>query len=193
MARVFTVDKSRTEHRCGKCGDVIATGSAYRYATPYRRAKLVRCMKASCAFRQSDLSGAHSAQLYDAIDDAESAVQSAESVEDIKSVLEDVAGVAREVAELYDEANQTWTQNGASENSEWAEKKDACESFADELDGWEPDEEIDEDEVRAEVVEETAGEEISTQRVDELVAEAVEEKLQAARDSASDALGQLSI
>jgi hypothetical protein len=150
MARVFTIRKSRKATKCGRCGDTIPAGSTYHWLKPRYGGKKVRCVKYACRFRASDKSGAKTAVVYDAIEDAEQELQSATSHEDIQSVLQNVADVAREVAGEYQEANDTWTQNGASDNSEWVEKADECESFADTLESWEFSGEHDEDEVKKE-------------------------------------------
>jgi len=145
MARVFTVPESRKQHKCGKCGKDIAVGQPYRWMKPRYGGKRIRCTEFACRFRPTDTSSAKTAQVYEAIEDAESEIGGASDIDDIKSVLSNVADTARSVADEYNKANSTWTQNGASENSEWQEKEEACNEFAYALESWEPDEDISDD------------------------------------------------
>lgn len=145
MARVFTVPKSRKQHKCGKCYKDIEVGSSYRWMKPRYGGKCIRCTDYACRFRPTDTSSAKTAQVYEAIEDAEVEIAGASDIDTIKDALASVADTARSVADEYNEANSTWTQNGASENSEWQEKEEACNEFADTLESWEPDDAPDED------------------------------------------------
>jgi len=64
MARVHHVKRSRKDQgKCGKCGDALAKGSAYRHFAPgFRGRKRVRCMKGGCSPRPSDLTGSDKLQ-----------------------------------------------------------------------------------------------------------------------------------
>lgn len=100
----------------------------------------------------SQLSNAKYAAIHDAIKDAEKTIGSCSEPDDIKSALEEVASVARDVAGEYEESAsnvESAFPNGSSVIDDLNEKKDACESFADELESWEPDpDNVDEDDFR---------------------------------------------
>jgi len=74
-------------------------------------------------------------------------ISGAESIEDIKSALEDLAGEARSVAEEYAESASNIEQafpsgNATSEACQTASA--ALDSWADDLEGWEPGDKLDE-------------------------------------------------
>lgn len=198
MSRVFTIEKSRKSHKCGNCGDTIKVGEPYRWTKPRYGGKKVRCVKPSCKFRQSDLSGAKTAVIYDAIEDAQKVIETAESHEEIQAALQGVAEVARDVGSEYEDANSSWA-GGSTSNPEFEEKAEACNSFADELEGWEFSDTYEEEEVRQEAIEEVpAKEEGETDseyddRLVELQDQAWQETLQSMRDEAGDALSEFSL
>lgn len=142
MARVTTVNHARKDQgSCSKCGDKIRKGDGYRHASPgFRSAKIVRCLKAECSFRGSDLTTSKLATVYAAQEGAEDDVNAAETVEDLKAAVESVAEAAREVADEYREAAEAMGEAGY-ENEERA---DTLESYADEVDNFDPDASCDE-------------------------------------------------
>jgi hypothetical protein len=138
MARVTTVPKCRKPQTCGKCGDTIPVGDGYRHATPgFRGRRLVRCMKADCRFRTSDLTTSNMQGAYAAQEGCEDDIALATCLDDVEQALSAYADGLREVASLYEDASSNWGDNG---NEEWDQKRDDLEAAADELDGfdWNP-------------------------------------------------------
>jgi chromosome segregation ATPase len=155
MARVHTVEKNRSTLKCGRCHATINPGDGYRYAQPgfRNRNKLVRCMKSSCAFRQSELTNSKMSTVYAAVETAEDAIsgwdgEDVDDAEDVAQALRDCAEQIREVAEEY--ATAAEAMQGAGE--EMQEKADALEGWADEIESAaddlpsKPEDEDDEDE-----------------------------------------------
>lgn len=137
MARIHTIQRSAKEHTCGRCATVLPKGSAYQKAAPGFRARdLIRCM--SCGFRQSELTTSKLSEVYAAQEDLQANIDSwdpteAEDAGDLEAALQEAAERARAVAEEYTDANDGWTQNGASDNEQFIEKAEAIDAWADEL------------------------------------------------------------
>lgn len=192
MSRINTVNRSRTPGlKCGKCNTLIPKGAAYRWTKPRYGSRKVRCMSPVCGFKPSDLSSAKSALVYDAIQDAEAAIATAVCVEDIEQALQDVADVAREVADEYQGASDQWA--GGAGHPEYQERADTCNGFADNLEGWTPSGDSDEDNVRADAGDECEREEDETdeeyeQRKEEAQDDAWSAALEGLRDEAVDML-----
>lgn len=146
MPRVNVVPKSRKPVTCSSCHTTVPVGSSYRWIKPRYSPKRIRCMEYACRFRPTDLSSSKVAVIHEAIEDAEATISSATCLDDIQLALDDVAATARDVASEYQDASDQWA--GGSGNEEFQEKADICESFADELEGWEPSGETDEEEIR---------------------------------------------
>lgn len=142
MARVTTVNHARKDQgNCSKCGDPIKKGDGYRHASPgFRGSKIVRCLKPECSFRGSDLTTSKLATVYAAQEAAEDDVAQAEDADGLKAAMEAVAEAAREVADEYREAAEAMGEAGY-ENEERA---DTLESYADEVEGFDPDASCDE-------------------------------------------------
>lgn len=195
--RINSIQSARKEQTCGKCRDKIEKGQPYKWAKSRHGPKMVRCAKPACRFRPTDLSNAKTARIEEAIEDAQDLIGVAESLEDIKSQLQEVADIAREVGDEYREASDQWA--GGQGHEEWSEKADACESFAGELEGWEPSGETDEEEVRQRVRDEEEGpeqeetEDMYAERLEQLEDAAWEEVVQSMRDEAVDALDGFSV
>lgn len=151
MPRINIVPKARKPNKCSKCQNPIPIGAAYQWIKPRYGGKRVRCMRHDCRFRPTDLSGAKTAVIDEAVEDAQDVIAHATCYDDIKAALDDVAGVAHDVAGEYQEASDNWA--GGNGNEEFQEKADACETFADDLEGWEYDGDTDEDTVRRAAVE----------------------------------------
>lgn len=192
MSRVITIPNNRKELTCGHCCETIPKGAGYRWTKPRYGSRKVRCLKASCAFKASDLSSSKAAIIHDAIDDARDQILTAESQDDIQSILADVAETAREVAQEYQDASDAWA--GGNGHPDFQERADQCESFADELEGWSFSGEDDEEAVRQSVRDEEDGPEAGESeddyniRIEDLCDAAWDERLTEMRDEASDAL-----
>lgn len=186
MPRINTVEKSRKPVKCGRCGDTVPAGGSYRSIKPRYGGKQIRCMKSSCGFRPTDLSSAKSARIEEVIEDATVALDVAGSYDEIRAILQEVADVAREVADEYQEASDNWA--GGNGHEEFQEKADTCGSFADDLEGWSPSGEQDEDAVRETAKEDcdrgAESEEEYNARLEEEQDEAWETALQEMRDEA---------
>lgn len=150
MPRVNRIEKARKATACGKCREKIPAGSPYIWIKPRYGSKRVRCTSFGCRFRPTDLSSAKTAQIEEAIEDAEDQVAQADAYSSIQEILGEVATVSRDVGEEYRDASSNWA---GGTNDQFKEKADACESLADELESWESSGESDEDAIRAQAVE----------------------------------------
>ena len=125
MARVHTVKKSRKDQgTCGKCGDALLAGSAYRHFSPgFRSRKRKRCMKGGCSPRPSDLTASDKKQrIYEAQETVEDELRDwdRKDVSALKDLLETLNETINEVAEEYTEAAEHF--GGEGENAERAEE-----------------------------------------------------------------------
>lgn len=192
MSRVITVPNNRKELECGSCHSTIPKGAGYRWTKPRYGSRKVRCLKASCAFKASDLSSSKAAIVHDAIDDARDQILTAESQDEIQMILSDVAQTARDVGQEYQDASDQWA--GGNGHEEWQEKADQCESFADDLESWSFSGEDDEEAVRQFVRDEEddpedgESEDDYKTRIEDLCDAAWDERLTEMRDEAIDAL-----
>lgn len=152
MPRVNVVPKSRNPVTCSHCNTIIPAGSSCRWIKPRYGPKRIRCMEHACRFRPTDLSSAKVAVIHEAIEDAEDAIGTASCLDDIQAALSEVADAARDVASEYQDASDNWA--GGNGNEEFQEKANTCESFADELESWEPSGESDEELIREEAAQE---------------------------------------
>jgi hypothetical protein len=160
MARVNYVKKARkAQGRCNKCGTEIKKGDAYKFIKPRYGAKKKACDK--CRFRQSDtVSSDKLSRVYAAQENAEDAIGewdgSEGSADDVKGALEEAASEIREVSEEYqasaDSIRDTFTESETADECE--EKANNLESWADEMESFEPDESFDEESAKSEAVEE---------------------------------------
>lgn len=196
--RINQVQSARKEQTCGKCRNKIKRGDPYRWAKSRYGPKMVRCTNPACGFRPTDLSSSKTAQIEEAIEDAQESIATADNLDDIKQYLQDVADIAREVGGEYREASDQWAQGQGHE--EWTEKADACESFADDLESWEPSSsETGEEEVRERVRDKEDGpeqgedEDQYAERLEALEDAEWESVLQSMREEADEALNGFSI
>ena len=193
MARVQTVPKARKEHQCGKCGKPISVGEPYKWAKRRYGSKMIRHAAQECRFRNSDLFGAKTAQIDDAIEDAQDAISRAAEIDDIRPLLDDVATVARDVASEYEEASSAWA---GGQNERFDELAQACSDFADECESWEPS--VDLDAVKLDAAAEVEREKGESDadfeaREKDVQDEAVEEAFTTAKDEACDVLSNWSV
>lgn len=128
MARITEVKKARKpQGNCSRCGDPIERGDPYRHASPgFHGGKIVRCMKAGCAFRASDLTTSKMAEVYAGFETAEEDIRAATTVEDVHVAFENLAEVISEVASEYRDAAEAMGDAGV-ENEERADTLDDLE------------------------------------------------------------------
>lgn len=122
MPRVNTVKRARkAQGTCGRCGATIGIGDPYRWWRFRYGGRRVRCMRATCAPRGSELTQARWGNALAAIEDAQAAVDHASSAEELEALAQDVAEAIDEVAEEYREAAEQ--MGGAGEQlEEWADQ-----------------------------------------------------------------------
>lgn len=142
--------KAKKKRTC-RCGHVIQPGESYKWAEPRYGGMKYWCQDHSP--KRSELTSSKLGPLYDAQDDFD--VSEATSAEEISEALQSVADTAREVAEEYQEGIDNMPE-GLQEGDvaqQSQEKIEALESYANELESWDPSdvEEFDEDEAREEV------------------------------------------
>lgn len=139
MPRVNTVAKARTDQgKCRACGDELPAGAAYRWIKPRYGSKVVRCLKAECRFRSSDLTSSDKlARVYSAQETLEDAIAGwdGEDGEDVKQALTDAAEEIRDVASEYESSADSIESafSSSSTADECREKAEALESWADEI------------------------------------------------------------
>lgn len=139
MAKITNVTKARkAQGNCGRCGTPIAAGDPYRHASPgFRSRKLVRCMKSTCYFRQSELTTSKLAGVYEANETLEeelAGLGSEDDVETVESYRDTAADAIEDVAEEYRTASSEWA-GGMNSNEEWDEKAEEVSSYAEEIRG----------------------------------------------------------
>lgn len=152
--RVTSVKKSRQARECGKCGDKIAVGDGYVWWKFRFGGKRVRCLKAECAPRPSDLTSSDKLSRLYAIQEnlsdeiAEWRKNDPTDTEDLKTALESAGSEAREVADEYRESAQNIEDGFGHETSmseEINEKAESVDSWADELEQVDLDESCERD------------------------------------------------
>lgn len=131
---------------CENCRNQIAKGETYLwYKVGFRSSyKHVRCLRSSCAPRESERESSLMAGVYSASEDAEYNIANTTFVagdydgfvSELKSHLESAAEGWRDVASQYADAAES--MGGAGSNME--ETSYSIEGAADELEGWDPDE-----------------------------------------------------
>lgn len=158
---------------CGKCGDEIKVGQpAVKFAVGFRGRTQVRCAKPACFPKPSERESSLVSSAYAAQEEAD--LDGAASLEDLEAIRDDVASAVREVASEYEYSEMF------EKNYDLQERADMLNSAADDLEGWEPeDEEPQEDDSETW---EFGGTEHDTYE------EAHEAWLQAARESLNDAI-----
>ena len=139
QARITTVQKSRKEWTCGNCRETIAKGEGVRhFAVGFRGMEQHRCMKAECYPTRSELESSAVASVYDAVDSADLA--SAESADDLYAVRDAIVEACREVASEYESSEMY------DINEDLQQRAETLNDSADELEGWEPENDAPEDE-----------------------------------------------
>lgn len=131
---------------CDKCRQPIAVGEQYRYwAAGFRsRRKNIRCMRATCSPRASEMTNSKMSGVYAAQEEAEDALnllQGApeENWDSVRSILEDAASAIEDVAQEYRDAADA-SPTGLVFGEDLNERADMIEEGANEIRDWEPDE-----------------------------------------------------
>jgi hypothetical protein len=138
IARV-SIQASRKERVCEKCKAEVHPGDQYRaFKVGFRSRHVhVRCMKASCAPRNSELESSSLSEVYAAQEDFDVAIEEAFSTEELEAALEELSSAVQEYAYARREAADAWEYG----NSQLEEAADEWENKASELEGcWSPDE-----------------------------------------------------
>lgn len=146
VARVYTVQKSRARRKgggklpiCEKCRTVINIGDPYRYFYVGFRSnwERVRCMKAECTPRTSELESSKLSAAYEAQETAEDALDQTAldpgETTDLEEVIQTFAESLRDLGQEYRDADEQFGGGGMTDNSQRA---DDLEQAADELDGF---------------------------------------------------------
>ena len=197
MPRAFLKTKNRGGHhvyKCTRCGDDIIAGQSY-YTWKFNRGGRYYQHADHGYPLPSQLSHSKIAQLLDAIQLAD--LGSAESVDDIKAVLQGVADSAREVGQEYsdsaDNIESSWP-SGNPTSEACRETSDNLDSYADDLEQWEPSTDWDEDigleDARREWDEKNPDNQGDSTGIDTLVELAKEEWLDEQRESARAAMDE---
>lgn len=135
-ARVETA-KARKEYTCEKCGKAINKGDTYKwfkvgFRSNYRH---TRCDAYVCSPKRSELTTSKLADVYGAMEEAESEIEGAETVEDVEAAVQQVAETCRTVADEYREAAVN-PNTGVEFNPDNIERADELDGIADELESW---------------------------------------------------------
>lgn len=145
VARIEYVKAARkAQGKCGKCGDPIPVGAAYRhFAVGFRGSKRVRCMKPTCTPRTSELESSLVADIYVAVEGAQDSIAAMDTptdpsdvesaVQDLTSTVQEVQDAIDQVAEQYRDQDEAFGGNGTTEG---AERADTLEG--NDLGSWEP-------------------------------------------------------
>lgn len=168
---------------------------SFRYGGTHRR-----CM--AHPPKRSELTQSLMSGVYAAIEDAETMLPEAINIDDLRSIQEQVADAGREVVDQYREAAENF--GGAGENAERADELEGWVEEVECIDFDEPEqEEFDEGEHEEEAKERSDAEDISYSMAmqmirDEWEAEndyeqAMEEAVEAGRESLTDAINNLSL
>lgn len=136
--RVTDVAKAMKDAgECGKCGEKLLKGSAYRWIKPRYGSRRVRCMKPECRFRGSDLASNDTvSQALAAHENAEDALYAL----DEKADLDDFACILTDLADELDNAKDEFQEKAdnirnyfpdSQQADDLEEKAGEVESFID--------------------------------------------------------------
>lgn len=147
-------DKSRPlpNEKCSKCGDEIKVGDPYRYWEPFFRSsyRTIRCMKATCTPRMSELESSKIASAYAARESVEdtlgTSLGDAEDAQFFNDLAQEVVDALDEIIDEYREADETFGGSGSSQS---AERADELESAKDNLESTDFEEPPERDELEA--------------------------------------------
>lgn len=143
MPRINYVKSTRKDQgHCGKCGDPLPKRSAYRYIKFRYAGKRVRCMKASCNFRQSDLTSSDKlSRAYAAGEYVEDAVGRFVLEVHVSEILDGAQNIADAVEESKSEIEEVAQEyNDSADNIEMAfdysPTAEECREKAENLENW---------------------------------------------------------
>lgn len=149
--RITRVKKSRKHQgNCGRCGDELPVGSAYRWIKFRRGPKRKRCTKNTCRFRQSDMViSDKKADIFLAQENAEDAIRDVrviltegvepasldEALTSLSGTITESSDEATNVSEGYEESAQNQEQyfEGSYKIDEMREQSSSCQEWADQL------------------------------------------------------------
>ena len=183
MPRVSEKKKNKAgkPYDCGQCSDKIVAGETY-YEWSFRYGGTHRQHAKHGRPKQSQLTQSKMSGVYSAVEAAEDAIQSADCVEDLRSALDECASSVGDVRDEYQEGIDGMISPDGVVGQESQEKIDALEEFISELEsasGSLEDFSDEEPELDSETREEWE--------------QAEREHLDGQRETASEALGNLSI
>lgn len=123
MPRINYVKKCKKDQgNCGRCRDPLPIGSAYRWIKFRYAGRRVRCMKFSCAFRQSDLtSNDKLSRAYAAGEMVEDALGGFVLEVHVKEILEKGRAIVETVDEAMNELEEV--------SAEYEESADNMEEY----------------------------------------------------------------
>lgn len=143
LARVYTTKGPVRKDGlvCGKCRQPIVKGQDRRrtFAVGFRGYEQTRCMRDECTPTRSELESSAVATVYGAIDDID--FSSLDSAEALTEARDSVVEALNEVASEY-QSNEMYEVN-----YDLQERAEMLESAASDLEGWEPEGEMPEEEV----------------------------------------------
>lgn len=140
MPRVTFVKKAqKAPGQCGKCGIKIKVGDSYRWWKFRYGGKRVRCDKAECAPRASDLTQSEFySTLYSIQDSLEEAISN-QSADDMRSAAEELRSLGEECSDKRSNMPDSLQYSETGElletrSDECSSRADEIESAADEMD-----------------------------------------------------------
>ena len=161
MATVKTVQKCRKAQKCSKCGKLIEVGQPYKYAEPYGRSKIIRCVE--CGLKDYETSGSEFVKTVGALLDNWDEDYGPDH-DAIQSELENLYDTCEE---NFDNIPEQLQEGSAGELLQ--ERMEMLQDIISEL------EQIDDDSIRSDVEEEFLAEFLSDNDLDEDLDEVPEE------------------
>jgi hypothetical protein len=132
LAKLHITNKSRKEWTCGKCREIIPVGSkVIRFTVGFRGRPQERCSKSECFPKPSDRESSAVSSVYFAQEEADP--YECKTLDDLYACRDEVASAAEEVADEY-ESNEMFERN-----YDLQERAEILRGAADELSGWEPE------------------------------------------------------
>ena len=144
--KVHTVTRTKggsKQYLCTACHEPILPGQKYHHWTPYR--STTRQRHVSCGYpRPTELSNSKIAVVDEAVQD----LDLSGNVEDMKAALEGLASTAEEVASEYNDSAdgiESHFPSGNPTSEACRNVAEALESWAQELQSWDPDDREEDD------------------------------------------------
>ena len=134
LAKVNQIGRVRKPGKCGKCGLEIKVGDpAIRFAVGFRARPRTRCTKSECFPKPSERESSLVADVYAAQEEVD--LSTAGGLEDLETARDYVVSAIQEVAGQYEDSEMY------DKNYDLQERAEMLNSAADELEGWEPEQE----------------------------------------------------